>query len=578
MIGTSRLRRIRETMTEKQSTAQQGRKKPSRRAIIFATIMGWLCVLFWGGCYLYALVHAALSPIGQAAGAACIVLLVHAAVTAPRHMKQPPSKRQRLIVFCGAVLAMAFMVAWAYRPDSEFWRPYTFDDELDAIEAERGVPDEENAALLYEALFEHVAPGVNEPDILRSEDNRFIAKPWTSDEEPEVSKWLYEYDAVIAVLLGACQKDFCRFPVESWIFASIEPVGESRRDQYNFCFKVLLADANRDLGDGRVDSGVEKYICALKMGEHCLQQPDILDFYIGFERKKSALGAIRRFVVENEGATKQHLDMLAEAIETENRWPSAWPDVLAVVKLHAKNLYGSLYEINELGKIRFTWGIGGAFRNESNNESTQDKPGKIEKGMGRISLVFSAPWSPETVGMVIDDMYEPFAKAAEPNFDWDTLGEFEEMRCSQSRRLYGVRLLFQFALSVASDVWRLHEAYMRDVAGCRGAQLIIGLRYYKNEHGAWPESLEQIRPLVPDEALVDPMNGGAFTYRLSEEGFKLHSKGPNGIDEDGKRVRPRSQADREPDDVAIWPIPELRDGEKTAHKETDPNDGSTKPK
>ena len=130
----------------------------------------------------------------------------------------------------------------------------------------------------------------------------------------------------------------------------------------------------------------------------------------------------------------------------------------------------------------------------------------------------------------------------------------------------------------APEIWSFHDSYMCDVARCRGAQLIIGLRSYKGEHGAWPESLEQIRGLVPAEALVDPMSGGAFAYRLSEEGFKLYSKVPNGIDEDGKRVRPRSQADGEPDDVAIWPIPEQRDGVKTTRKEADPNNTGAKPK
>ncbi len=473
---------------------------------------------------------------------------------------------------------MAFMVAWAYWPDSEFWRPYTFDDELDAIEAKRAVPDEENAPLLYEALFERVVPGANEPDILRSQDNRFVTRLWTADEKPEVSKWLNEYAGVIAGLMEACQMDFCRFPVESRIFASIQPAGKSRRDKYNFCFKVLLADANRDIGEGRIDSGVEKYICALQMGDHCLQQPEILDFYRGFERKKTALGAIRRFVVENEGAAKQHLDMLAKAIETENKWTSDWRDVLAVVRLQAKNLCGGLYEVNEREKVRFTRHIATTFGRDEDPRFPQDKPNRFEQEMGRLLLPLAAPWSPQKLGTILDDMYRPFAKAAEPNFDWGTLVELDERLSSQSRRLYGIRAFSWFVFMEASEVRRFHDAYMRDVAGCRGTRLIVGLRSYKNEHGAWPESLEQIRPLVPAEALVDPMNGGAFAYRASEDGFKLYSKGPNGIDEDGKRVCPRSQEESGPDDVAIWPIPERRDGVKTTHKEADPNDTGAKPK
>ncbi|MBL7153109.1 MAG: hypothetical protein ISS79_05295 [Phycisphaerae bacterium] len=552
------------------------KKKPSKFTVVCLTIMMGFSLLGWGVIYAYALVYSVLSPIGQAVGAVFMVMLVHAAVTVPRRLKRPPSRRQRVLVFCGALMAVGLFVAWAYWPDSDQWRPYTFDDELAAIEAKRAVPDEENAALSYEALFTQVEPDVNRPDAIGDRDDPFWNTPWVASEHAELSQWLDMQDKVIAQLMEACRFEECRFAVESQMFASIEPRVSKRNDRLKFCFKMLLACANRDIGEGRIESGSEKYLCALQMGKHCLQQPTVLDFYIGFEMNGSALRAIRRFVVEDESASKDNLDMLAKAIETESKWASDWAAIHAVAKLHAKNLYGTFYEVNERGRSRFTWGIGGALGNNDSSVSTQDGPGKFEKGMGRITLAFFAPWSPETAGTIIDDMYEPLTRAADPNFDWNTLNELERKHSLEKAYLNPTRLVLELAFMEVSDVSRFHRSYMRDVARCRGSRLIIGLRGYKNEHGAWPESLEQIGSVVPAEALVDPINGGAFVYRVTEDGFELYSKGANGVDEDGKRLRPLKEGG--PDDVAIWPIrkrcnaKESAEKEKMVQEEADSND------
>jgi hypothetical protein len=77
---------------------------------------------------------------------------------------------------------------------------------------------------------------------------------------------------------------------------------------------------------------------------------------------------------------------------------------------------------------------------------------------------------------------------------------------------------------------------------------MVALKRYENEHGRWPESLYGIKDLVPAEILVDPINGGSFVYKLTEENFTLYSKGKNNIDEGGERSR-QSGAD----DWLIWP-------------------------
>ena len=93
---------------------------------------------------------------------------------------------------------------------------------------------------------------------------------------------------------------------------------------------------------------------------------------------------------------------------------------------------------------------------------------------------------------------------------------------------------------------RARQRYLQTLCGRRGLWLLAALRRYKNEHARWPETLSQIQDLVPAEALVDPTNNGPFVYKLTDDAFKLYSRGRNDIDEDIEIARSN-------DDISIWP-------------------------
>jgi hypothetical protein len=92
-----------------------------------------------------------------------------------------------------------------------------------------------------------------------------------------------------------------------------------------------------------------------------------------------------------------------------------------------------------------------------------------------------------------------------------------------------------------------HDLYLRLLADRRGLRLLIELRRFKDRTGRWPESLDSIASSLPPQALLDPISGYPFVYRLSEHGFLLYGIGPNRIDEKGQRRQGG------PDDWRIWP-------------------------
>jgi len=93
------------------------------------------------------------------------------------------------------------------------------------------------------------------------------------------------------------------------------------------------------------------------------------------------------------------------------------------------------------------------------------------------------------------------------------------------------------------------NAYRRNIATARGLHILVVLRRYRNDTGHWPETLEEISSSLPEIILTDPLNGGPFVYRQTEDAFELYSRGRNRIDETAQRGSDNG------DDWPIWPDP-----------------------
>lgn len=96
-----------------------------------------------------------------------------------------------------------------------------------------------------------------------------------------------------------------------------------------------------------------------------------------------------------------------------------------------------------------------------------------------------------------------------------------------------------------STLESLKKLDLRFLADKRGNRILIALRRYKNQNNQWPESLEQIKPFVDPNVLIDPQNNGTFVYKKTDNDFMLYSRGRNNIDERGDSNSPA-------DDWPIW--------------------------
>lgn len=147
------------------------------------------------------------------------------------------------------------------------------------------------------------------------------------------------------------------------------------------------------------------------------------------------------------------------------------------------------------------------------------------------------------------EIIEPALPKTKNNWskEWATVLEVERLYAKDVPGLLN-RLSFLWLRSKKDTAVnnRIHKTYLRLLTDRRGKRILIALRRYKNKAGRWPQSLDQIKSSLSKEILTDPHNNGSFVYKLTDEGFKLYSKGPDNIDQDGRYKQGA-------DDWPIWP-------------------------
>jgi hypothetical protein len=112
---------------------------------------------------------------------------------------------------------------------------------------------------------------------------------------------------------------------------------------------------------------------------------------------------------------------------------------------------------------------------------------------------------------------------AEPDFDWDK--EPDELKLIW-RAAYSAIIEMLITMH-SSSYYSIHDIYIKNLAFRRGSRLLIAIKQYHIEHGAWPDSLDAIKLIVPAEALIDPVTGNKLEYENHGERFSLFGESVN---------------------------------------------------
>ena len=420
----------------------------------------------------------------------------------------------------GAVL---ISIIWIFLPeDNTDWWPYTFDDEIAVYEEKYAIPDEENAAIIYHELMQGYDPKKLRLNFLHPEVQKIVlSEPWMSDDYPELVQWLQGHENTIKILPQACRIRTCRF-IGNFKIRMTDKLQIDRYTALKSWAVLLLLSGNNDIAEDHLDQGLLKYTDALEIANHLYQQKRITDFLISFGIEDLAFLPISRLVIEERLDDKQ-LDIVSDSLRNlENNWSSDFRRCLEYNKLFVKNAFCSLvFEKNTNNHIRYNRSpedaIWGRFRLKKLKETYWQK-----KSMKAYTILvwFVLPDTPQKAAEIIDKIYEEYYAMAESDFDWDK----EKIDPLYSLELNCRFLIWSLSDRISGRFDGFHDIYLKRLTQRRGLKLLIAIKQYKNEHGAWPNSLEEIKTAVPTEAFIDPSTGKQLQYENHGRYFSLYGE------------------------------------------------------
>jgi hypothetical protein len=428
----------------------------------------------------------------------------------------PKPARKWFWLSVGAVVLV--LIIWIFLPeDNESWQPYTFDKELAVLEAKYAIPDEENAALAYEAIFNNLDTDSNQPEFFLNTKPSSKDEPWLSKDHPETAEWLKSHQGMIEKLIQAGKKDKCHFPIpaNSWDLVRYIRLAPMRQ-----CVYMLISAANNDMAEGRNDTAIEKYLFIINIANHLYQQPTLLYYQLG-GLERLGLQQLNRYIIEGQ-PTEAQLKLISNSIKNlQNNWGSDLSDILDLEKLYSKNmLCGIHYEINPQGKTRLSRGsLARTSEQIRNGTYTRRKLAKLRT----IFAWFYVPSSPEKIGKLVDVGFGKHYAMTKPDFDWNTQPDQQKPRFKLN---YGY--IVELMTSLTYPVYfNIHETYQKHLTYRRGSRILIAIKQYHNENNTWPPDLGAIKSAAPVEAFIDPVTGNRLQYENHGELFSLYGETAN---------------------------------------------------
>lgn len=246
-------------------------------------------------------------------------------------------------------LRLLYALLFLFAISIAIWRIFFYKsprEQLAAIETRLAIPSSENAAIIYNQLFENYTDSDLRPAFLTPAIEEITRSSiWRNQDYPEVAKWLEENNEIFIKLLQASEYDKCLFSIT--VSSSNDMDNKMARlslvRQYAFW---LIRSANNDFGEGRTDLAMKKYISCIHMGRHFHQQPIAIEFLVGIGAESVGLQKVRFFIM-NKNTTEEQIKTLETVLpDTEFHFDKYWNEMLQVENLYSKILPQTTLELS----------------------------------------------------------------------------------------------------------------------------------------------------------------------------------------------------------------------------------------
>jgi len=114
---------------------------------------------------------------------------------------------------------------------------------------------------------------------------------------------------------------------------------------------------------------------------------------------------------------------------------------------------------------------------------------------------------------------------------------------------YGQGIITKILCPVYSRALQKRDQAVANIDLCR---MVLALKAYKYEQGRYPDNLQQLQQTLDWQLPQDPFSGQDFVYQPQGKGFKLYGIGPNMIDDGGLPERDAQGNWRGDESDMVW--------------------------
>ncbi len=364
--------------------------------------------------------------------------------------------------------------------------------------ASPAIPDEENAAPVYEEVFGLLKAQASEVHDRISE--LLKADPLADEELEEARKLVEEAQPILERLRKAARLERCRFDLDYSRKASDELLFPHLA-KFQGGGRLLVLSAKVNLALGRPDEAARDAAVGLKL-RRCVEiQPTIIALLVDNAIGNITLKQFQKTLDEAEpsgDALKEVLSALGDVEDRSALTQAALGERCFVITGCASYLEHP-EELDELSEL-----IG------------EPEVRRLDRAEIYANALRTLEFWDVCLPLTPRPWHDSHADHEALNTDFGK-GEQHYSLCA----------------ALVSSFERVPLTYDAKLAQQANAQQAIALRLYRMKHGEYPDTLEALAPEFLDKLPVDPFSGKTYVYRKEGAGFIVYSLGPNMIDDGG---------------------------------------------
>ena len=381
------------------------------------------------------------------------------------------------------------------------------------------IPDERNAALIYEKAVFAFRPG---PTLPKKVEKAYNAGEWNEEIEKAVRLHVAANEKTLALIREAVRLSECRFDVYEWSTTPFD-IQLSHLSKLRELTRLLRAEALLHARDGRSRDAVETCETALRMGHALDVEPFLISYLVRCAVHAIAFDTLQKVFDSRDVDAQAVLGLAAFLKRSEEDAPRQFKHAMRGER--AAQLATFQATFRDLSVIASLGGSGGG-------ASWMKWAAPFTRPMLRMDAAASI----RHMSNLMTAIDLPRHKA---------LAEARALDTSVTKTV--PRYCF-LTLMLVPAVGRSMESLATDEARFRLARAALALKLTKAKEGQYPASLESLPSAIMPKPLTDPFTGKPLIYKRKGEGFIIYSVGPNGKDDGGT---PRGTRRRKGDDV-VW--------------------------